>query len=71
MDSTSHRRICRQRGPADLSPATAANLCLAGHARQACASKGLDDLAEGYRKIPNFNGNPVATFFGEKRLFKD
>ena len=25
-------------------------------------------LSEGYREIPNFNGNPVATFFGEKRL---
>ena len=25
-------------------------------------------LAEGYREVPNFNGNPVATFFGEKRL---
>jgi GNAT superfamily N-acetyltransferase len=25
-------------------------------------------LAEGYREIDNFNGNPVATFFGEKRL---
>lgn len=24
--------------------------------------------AEGYRPVPNFNGNPVATFFGEKRL---
>ena len=24
--------------------------------------------AEGYRTVPNFNGNPVATFFGEKRL---
>ena len=23
---------------------------------------------EGYRTVPNFNGNPVATFFGEKRL---
>jgi GNAT superfamily N-acetyltransferase len=22
----------------------------------------------GYREIPNFNANPVATFFGEKRL---
>jgi GNAT superfamily N-acetyltransferase len=22
----------------------------------------------GYRPIPNFNGNPIATFFGEKRL---
>ncbi len=22
----------------------------------------------GYREIDNFNGNPVATFFGEKRL---
>jgi GNAT superfamily N-acetyltransferase len=22
----------------------------------------------GYREIPNFNGNPVATFFGEKPL---
>lgn len=28
-------------------------------------------LAEGYREIPNFNGNPVATFFGEKRLSGD
>ncbi|MGO4445612.1 GNAT family N-acetyltransferase [Mycobacterium sp. 2YAF39] len=28
-------------------------------------------LAEGYREIPNFNGNPVATFFGEKRLSED
>jgi GNAT superfamily N-acetyltransferase len=28
-------------------------------------------LAEGYRQIPNFNGNPVATFFGEKRLSGD
>lgn len=25
-------------------------------------------LAEGYAPIRNFNGNPVATFFGEKRL---
>lgn len=25
-------------------------------------------LAEGYAAVPNFNGNPVATFFGEKRL---
>lgn len=25
-------------------------------------------LTEGYVEIPNFNGNPVATFFGEKRL---
>jgi GNAT superfamily N-acetyltransferase len=25
-------------------------------------------LSEGYVPIPNFNGNPVATFFGEKRL---
>jgi GNAT superfamily N-acetyltransferase len=25
-------------------------------------------IAEGYREVPNFNGNPVATFFGEKRL---
>lgn len=24
--------------------------------------------AEGYRSVANFNGNPVATFFGEKRL---
>lgn len=24
--------------------------------------------AQGYRRIPNFNGNPVATFFGEKQL---
>jgi GNAT superfamily N-acetyltransferase len=24
--------------------------------------------SEGYRAIPNFNGNPVATFFGEKQL---
>lgn len=24
--------------------------------------------AEGYRPVANFNGNPVATFFGEKRL---
>lgn len=24
--------------------------------------------AEGYRAIANFNGNPVATFFGEKQL---
>jgi GNAT superfamily N-acetyltransferase len=24
--------------------------------------------SEGYRSIPNFNANPVATFFGEKRL---
>ena len=24
--------------------------------------------AEGYREIANFNGNPVATFFGEKQL---
>jgi hypothetical protein len=24
--------------------------------------------AEGYRPIPNFNANPGATFFGEKRL---
>jgi hypothetical protein len=24
--------------------------------------------AEGYVAIANFNGNPVATFFGEKRL---
>ena len=24
--------------------------------------------AEGYLAVPNFNGNPVATFFGEKRL---
>lgn len=24
--------------------------------------------AEGYRSIPNFNDNPVATYFGEKRL---
>lgn len=23
---------------------------------------------EGYRQVPNFNGNPVASFFGEKRL---
>jgi GNAT superfamily N-acetyltransferase len=28
-------------------------------------------LSEGYRVIPNFNGNPVATFFGEKRLSED
>jgi GNAT superfamily N-acetyltransferase len=28
-------------------------------------------LAEGYREIPNFNANPVATFFGEKRLSED
>lgn len=25
-------------------------------------------LASGYRPVANFNGNPVATFFGEKRL---
>jgi GNAT superfamily N-acetyltransferase len=25
-------------------------------------------LSEGYVEVPNFNGNPVATFFGEKRL---
>ena len=25
-------------------------------------------LAEGYAPVANFNGNPVATFFGEKRL---
>jgi GNAT superfamily N-acetyltransferase len=24
--------------------------------------------SEGYLAVPNFNGNPVATFFGEKRL---
>jgi GNAT superfamily N-acetyltransferase len=24
--------------------------------------------SEGYRPIANFNANPVATFFGEKRL---
>jgi GNAT superfamily N-acetyltransferase len=24
--------------------------------------------SEGYVEIENFNGNPVATFFGEKRL---
>jgi GNAT superfamily N-acetyltransferase len=24
--------------------------------------------AEGYRPVPNFNENPVATYFGEKRL---
>jgi GNAT superfamily N-acetyltransferase len=28
-------------------------------------------LAHGYREIGNFNGNPVATFFGEKRLSGD
>jgi GNAT superfamily N-acetyltransferase len=28
-------------------------------------------VAEGYREVPNFNGNPVATFFGEKRLSGD
>jgi GNAT superfamily N-acetyltransferase len=22
----------------------------------------------GYRPIPNYNGNPIATYFGEKRL---
>jgi GNAT superfamily N-acetyltransferase len=25
-------------------------------------------LSEGYQPVPNFNRNPVATFFGEKRL---
>lgn len=25
-------------------------------------------LSEGYASVPNFNGNPVATFFGEKQL---
>lgn len=24
--------------------------------------------SEGYRSVPNFNGNPVASFWGEKRL---
>jgi len=24
--------------------------------------------SEGYVEVPNFNGNPIASFFGEKRL---
>jgi GNAT superfamily N-acetyltransferase len=35
-------------------------------ARQPHAQKMYE--AEGYTPIANFNGNPVATFFGEKRL---
>lgn len=35
-------------------------------ARQAHAQRVYE--AQGYRRIPNFNGNPVATFFGEKVL---
>jgi GNAT superfamily N-acetyltransferase len=36
-----------------------------GH-RQAHAQRMYE--AQGYRRIANFNGNPVATFFGEKQL---
>jgi hypothetical protein len=31
-------------------------------------ARGLHE-SEGYVPIGNFNGNPVATFFGEKRLY--
>ncbi|MEO3760452.1 hypothetical protein ABGB19_19485 [Mycobacterium sp. B14F4] len=41
---------------------------LAGHRPSPAARAGPLSLREGYRPVPNFNGNPVATFFGEKRL---
>ncbi len=52
-------------GVADLAPLH--RIVRAGHRALRPYACGLYE-SEGYVPIGNFNGNPVATFFGEKRL---
>ena len=66
-------------GAAELGPPAAAvsngcptvpvrsNACTSCPRRGVTGSRGLYE-SEGCAPIGNFNGNPVATFFGEKRL---